>query len=820
MSRPNQFENPPSVLLLQSDSSEGNWVWDALEGDEGPTYWVSRETTLDEGLERADRERPDVLVVDVAWGGEEPAEIVERLGEIPRETAGVVLTDGCSERELRALQIGVEESLDKQHANRDLLYRRIDHAIERHRAGRRLTLIQRAVDAAEEGVVVADAQAPDMPLIFVNEGFVELTGYAYEEVYGENCRFLQCEETDEAKIDEIREAIAEEEPVTVEVINERRDGKKFWNELSISPVHDDDGELTHYLGFQRDVTRRVMVERQLREQRRRLERYGTVVENTTDAVVIKDLEGCYELVNEAFQELVGRAESDIIGRTAREVFGEETGGAIRQREQEIVEAGRVRTYEETIASEEGEKTFLTTSIPIREAGEVAGVVGISRDITERKRMEEHLEQLALYDQLTELPNRTLFADRLEQAVERAERRGTPFAVGFLDLDDFKAVNDSFGHAFGDALMRKVARRLEASVRSEDTVARIGGDEFVMLIEAVDQRDVLDLLGGRLRDQFEPPFEVRGEEVHLSASIGFAYPDDEQWESGEFDYEIEALTRTADQAMYEGKSVGGTTWRVFSPSEKDGRSQRIQRANRIRQGIEDGEFVAHFQPICQLAGESLLGFEVLARWERPDEGLVPPVEFIPLAEQSNLICELGEEIVRQAGRAFREGNEGMGGDENLKLFVNLSTRQLEHSRAVERLIATVGEEVPEDLEVCFEVTETGLLEYRADVAKLRDQGFEVLVDDFGTGYSSLSRIKEMPVDGLKLDMEFVHGIGEQEADRAIAETVVQLGKLLDLPVIAEGIETPEQFEALVEMGCEAGQGFYLAKPKAYERLSKG
>jgi len=810
---------PLSIRIIEDNSEDADRIRTYLDQVTDRRVEVECSERLDEGLARIRAERPAIALVDLTLPDSSPEETIARVGEIPSDVAVVMLTGGPSEAfELDALRRGAEEFLDKNEVDAGRLERCLDHVTQRHAIRRKLELTRRAVDAAGEGVVISDARREDAPIIFANEAFLEMTGYEEDEILGRNCRFLQCEETDQRRVAEIREALEAEEPVTVELLNARKEGTRFWNHLSISPVRDETGQLTHFVGFQRDVTRRVEAERELREHQRRLERYKMIVENTTDAVVVKDAEGRYQLVNESFEHLVGASESEIIGKTAEEVFGSEIGREIRRRGRKTMEAGAIRSYEERVGTEEFQRTFLTTAIPIGEGEEVEGMIGISRDITERKRMQENLERMALYDQLTELPNRALFHDRLEQAIERVRRRGTPFAVGFVDLDDFKAVNDSFGHAAGDELMRKVASRLQASVRSEDTLARVGGDEFILLVEAVDDRKILELVADRLRERFEPPFGIKESEVHVSVSIGFAFPSEEALAEGDFELDVESLIRTADRAMYDAKRVAGTSWRVFAPSSEGTSSRRIQRANRIREGIDQGEFFPHYQPIYRLGDRSVVAVEVLARWEHPERGLVSPGKFIPLAEQSELIGDLGEAVLRRACREFSRAE--MAGPEPgpLKLYVNLSPRQIERRDAVDRLVEVLGTEAPEFVEICFEVTETELLEHRIHVVALIDEGFDIIVDDFGTGYSSLSRIKEMPIDGLKLDMGFVHGITEATADAAIAETVIRLAELLEIPVVAEGIETQAQFARLAEMACDAGQGYWLARPQPFADLA--
>jgi diguanylate cyclase (GGDEF)-like protein/PAS domain S-box-containing protein len=532
-----------------------------------------------------------------------------------------------------------------------------------------------------------------------------------------------------------------------------------------------------------------------------------------------DREGRYQLVNTSIEELFGLPKEKIEGRHIEDVLDDEIASRIAERNEQVIETESGHTFEEQFTFQKEEHTFLTTYLPYHEDGEFMGTCVIARDITERKAMRDELEHQALYDSLTHLPNRALFEDRLEQAARRSKRLEKTFAVAYVDLDDFKVVNDSFGHPAGDRLLKRVADRLCKAIREEDTVARIGGDEFMLLLEGIESRRDLEIVGERLRGTFTPPFEVEGVDVHLSASIGFAYPDTPCWGGGEVEEgHLEQLVRIADRAMYDIKASGKTSWQIFDVSERDSAGGRIHRENEIRRAIQDDEFVAHYQPIYRLADGSIAAAEVLARWRDPDDGFVSPGRFIPIAEQSALIAKLGEAIFECACRDFA-GLQLREDAETFHLFVNLSPRQVESYESMERLVEMARNDAPESLKFHFEVTETDLLENYEQVRRLQDEGFGILVDDFGTGHSSLSRFKRMPVDGLKLDMEFVHGMLDSPVDAAIVETITELGLRLDIPVIAEGIETEGQLQMLKDIDCTAAQGYHLARPQPFDEVSE-
>jgi len=557
----------------------------------------------------------------------------------------------------------------------------------------------------------------------------------------------------------------------------------------------------------------------LRQRERQLEKYRIIVEHSTEAVRMKDGEGRFQLVNERFEELVGRSESELIGRSTSDVYGEEFADLVKERERDVRESGEIRTDEEQGSAEVDDHTMLTTRIPYDVDGELTGTIAIGRDITDQKKKRKHLEKQALFDPMTGLPNRSLFRKRLRQTIKRSRTRGTSFALGFLDVDDFKEVNDSLGHRAGDTLIESIADRLSNQIRRDDTVARVGGDEFTMIFQSVDNAEHLESVGQRLREAFDNPFEIDGSSVYVSVSVGFSLPDLETLLEKPFEESFESMTRSADRAMYRAKERSGSSWRLAGAHAQTGSSRHIHQENRIRESLEQGSFEPYFQPVVNVADRSVVACEMLARWDDPKCGMVSPAEFIPIVENSTLIDDISETLLEQACQAFSELGTGTDSLEEMALYVHLSADQLARPAIFERFEAITEAELPPEIEVAFEVTETALLRHTESAERLRERGFSLLIDDFGTGHLSLSRLKEMPVDGLKLDMEFVHGIGEEAADEAIVETVVALGARLDLRVVAEGVETREQYEYLREVGCSAAQGFLFGRPAPLARLAE-
>jgi diguanylate cyclase (GGDEF)-like protein len=434
---------------------------------------------------------------------------------------------------------------------------------------------------------------------------------------------------------------------------------------------------------------------------------------------------------------------------------------------------------------------------------VAHIVGTT---LERRRTEEAAAHDALHDPLTGLPNRTLLTDRLGQALRRRGRGGPRVAVLFLNLDGFKVVNDSLGHAAGDALLALVGPRLGAALRTGDTVARFGGDSFVVVCEDVAGEAQVHRLADRIAAAFAEPFVVGDEELFVSATTGVVLAT-----GGE---RPEDLLRDADAAMYRAKEAG-RRYEIFDPQVRERAVARLRTESEQRRAIAQDELRVHFQPYWSLPGRRLAGFEALVRWEHPERGLVPPGDFIPIAETSGLIVPIGTWVLRESCRLMAAWKRDRPETAGLQLRVNLSARQVEHPGLIHEVGAALRDHgLPADV-LGLEITEGLLLQDSDTVAAtlrgLKELGVGLVLDDFGTGYSSLSYLKRFPLDQLKIDRAFIGGLEEREEDRAIVQAIVGMAGALGLAVIPEGVETEEQLLALVELGCEFAQGFLLGRP---------
>jgi diguanylate cyclase (GGDEF)-like protein/PAS domain S-box-containing protein len=479
-------------------------------------------------------------------------------------------------------------------------------------------------------------------------------------------------------------------------------------------------------------------------------------------------------------------------------------------EAECARSGEKLVQEYRLRAADGRDVWIRDEMTVvfdRQTGEDPLFYGVFLDVSDRKRMEVELERLALYDPLTGLPNRALFGDRLRHVLAR-RGRDSATAVYFLDLDRFKRINDSLGHGAGDEVLREVAERLSAVVRPEDTVARFGGDEFTVLCESVGGVLEAVSIADRLQRPLRQPLRAGGAELRLSASIGVALVEADDNGDGQH------LIEDADAAMYRAKERGGARTELFDSAMRDNAVRAMRIEQELQRALEQGELRLYYQPSVDLATGQVVGAEALVRWEHPQRGLIVPDRFLGVAEETGLIVPLGMWVMGEACRHLAEW-QSRPETAHLHLSVNLSARELTHPDVVSSVLGCVRESGVDPHSLTIEVTEsTAMADGDTGFRALRDlnsEGIRVAIDDFGTGYSSLEQLRRMPVDIVKVDRSFVSGMSADSTDREIVAAVVGMGRALKLSVVAEGIETPEQAEALRELGCDIGQGFLYAKP---------
>ncbi|MGE4086562.1 MAG: EAL domain-containing protein [Immundisolibacter sp.] len=432
------------------------------------------------------------------------------------------------------------------------------------------------------------------------------------------------------------------------------------------------------------------------------------------------------------------------------------------------------------------------------------------NVIQRQRAEQRLQQLAHYDAVTGLPNRVLFADRLERAMVEADRHGGLIGLIFVDLDRFKSINDGLGHDVGDRLLVRIAERLQNAVRAEDTVARLAGDEFAVLVPNLTRAEDLARVAGKLLEAFESPFEINGQPIRSGASLGLTlYPIDERSASG--------LLRNADAAMYRVKRSGGGRFCFFEPGMTEQATDRLALEADLTRAVERGDLRVSYQPVKALASGRITGVEALVRWQHPERGLMLPSLFIPLAEDCGVIHELGAWVLRRAC----EDMATLAKDQDLRLAVNISVRQLKHPQFEQRVLEVLEQTGFDAGRLTFEITESALFgggEVAADtVRRLAEHGIRFSLDDFGTGYSSLAYLRQLPIDKLKLDPSFIGDDTLSSTDGAIIAAVIALARSLGIDVVAEGVESAPQVELLALHGCDQMQGYLISEPLSVEAL---
>jgi len=597
-------------------------------------------------------------------------------------------------------------------------------------------------------------------------------------------------------------------PQSFEARVRRFDASVIWVRFSVRAFRVEGGEILRYEGALEEVTDRRHAEEALRASE---ERFRSLVQNASDLISILDPDGIVRYESPSHKRFLGISPEDHAGRNVRDLVHPDDREVVDEALRKLIsQPEEVVTFEYRLRHLDGSWRVLeSTASNLLGQPAVSGIVLNSRDITDRKQAEEKLLHDALHDELTGLPNRALFMDRLRQSMERSRREPERLAVVlFLDLDRFKIVNDSLGHLVGDELLIQIADSLAAVLRPADTIARVGGDEFAILLEG--GRDVSDAVrvADRIHERLSEPINLGGHEVFITASIGIAVHTPE--------YERpEDLLRDADTAMYRAKASGRACHVVFNRVMHRFVMARLQLETDLRRAVDRGQLRIHYQPFIDLASGDVAGFEALLRWHHPRRGLLPPDEFLSVAEETGLIVPMGRYVLAEGCRQIRELQRKHPEMASLKLSVNLSNKQFFQADLFEQILEALAVSGLEPSCLGLEITE-GVIIRHADSAasrfsRLKSMGVQLYLDDFGKGYSSLNYLHRFPMDILKIDRSFTSRIEDAEGNLAIVKAIVTLAHQLGMEVVAEGIQTPEQAAKLRTLGCEYGQGFFFSEP---------
>ena len=585
-------------------------------------------------------------------------------------------------------------------------------------------------------------------------------------------------------------------------------GHKIY-EAHAQPVHNSDGEVLAGMLTTQDITEHVTSEMTLREAEAR---YRTLVEHVPAIVYIAGFgaKGPWHYVSPQVNSVLGYTPEEWTTEPVwyRRLHPEDRERVLWEEDKDFESGTDAAHTEYRLLAKDGHVVWVRDeSVIVRDdEGNALFYRGVMFDVTERMQLEEQLTHQAFHDPLTKLPNRALFYDRVEHALARRDRHPGSLAVMFLDLDDFKNVNDAFGHSAGDELLIQVAANLRSSIRAGDTAARFGGDEFAVLLEEADANRTAEV-ARRILSTFDVPFKIGTRSIKVKASIGAVVGEDA-------DEDVDGLIRNADLAMYSAKTEGKARFALFDPSVQAEIASQMRLKAELGSVDMDNDLVIHYQPIVSLMAGNVSGAEALLRWSHPERGLLGPDLFIELAEETGAIVEIGEWVLREACKqATKWAADQPAGA--FSIHVNLSARQLQHASIVDQVARALGDSGLRPENLVLEITESTVLsDWRSvgsQIARLREQGVLVALDDFGTGYSSLSYLQRFPVDILKIDRSFIRALTRDREGFRLTRAIIHLADTLQLITVAEGIETADQLAELNSIGCPLGQGFYLAEP---------
>ncbi|HVR42263.1 MAG TPA: PAS domain S-box protein [Thermoanaerobaculia bacterium] len=646
--------------------------------------------------------------------------------------------------------------------------------------------------------------SPEGTLITANQTLARILGY------GSIGELLQKNLSTEVYFDPIdRELLIDRHAeqgrsAELEILWKRKDGSPVWVQLNAHAVKNERGRVLYYEGFVTDIDTRKRAEATLRTQ-------AIAMEASMDGIAIVDRNLRLTYVNHAFLKLFRyRTAGDLIGSPWSTLYDQDEGERFAADIFPAVSVSGEWRGEAVGRRRNGLQFPQEISLTAIENG---GMIAIVRDITERTHAEEQIKFLAYHDALTSLPNRLLFKDRVVVGISHAQRERGRLAILFLDLDHFKFINDSLGHNVGDRLLQEVAKRIQSTLRESDTVARLGGDEFTILLPSIVEPDDARRVGDKLLEAVRAPLQLEGHEFAVTTSVGVSvYPED--------GVDAETLIKNADTAMYQAKEEGRDTCRMFNAAASARAIERLALEQGLRKALANGEFVMFYQPILELRTGRICGMEALLRWEHPELGIIPPGEFITVAEQTGLMVPIGSWALQTACRQARTWERL--GYTSLTLSVNLSVSQLQHE-LIERVRLALDDSalLPERLEL--EITESGAMQHPERSIQLledvRKLGVRISLDDFGTGHSSLSYLKRFPIDTLKIDQSFVRDLGSDRDTAAIVAAIIAIGHKLRLRVIAEGVELEAQRVFLMENSCDQMQGYLFHGPLPAERFEQ-
>jgi diguanylate cyclase (GGDEF)-like protein/PAS domain S-box-containing protein len=762
----------------------------------------------------AEAEKPDLVLMDIRLKGKmdgiQAAEIMRNSWDLPV----LFLTAFADEPTLRRAQVTDAFGYILKPFEEHELSINIEMALYKHKMESKLrnseSRLRTIFEAAQDGIFLVDAGGK---FIDVNSAGCRMFGHSREVFLQSDMRLIAFP-GDQVTVLTNGHAPAGYGGSSKEYRMRHQNGSEVWVEMTLAPIHSD-GQM-QAIGVLRDITSRKRTLDALRESE---ERYSLAVQGANDGLWDWNLSKGTLYFTPRWKAMLGFAE-DEIGITPEEWQRLIHPDDLVQFKLELTNhlCGLTPHFQNEcrIRTKKGEyRWMLTRGVAVCDSDGVPyRMAGSQTDVTERKLAEQQLLHDAFHDALTGLPNRALFLDRLERTLERARRsQAATFAVLFMDLDRFKLVNDSMGHQAGDRLLVALTKRLQTLLRSADTLARLGGDEFVILLEDLQNPNEAEVVAEGILDELQQPFQLGGQSIFTSVSIGIVI--------GSADYERPAdIIRDADIAMYRAKGAGKARYALFDPDLRERAITRLELEGDLRLALGRHELVVYYQPIVLLETGKVIGFEALLRWFHPVRGLIPPADFIPLAEETGLILSIGRWVLQQACHQLSLWHKQFPTNPPLTMSVNISGKQFAQADLLEQVKQILDDTGVPAQTLKMEITEYLLMENTRSVVstlnRLRELGVQLLIDDFGTGYSSLGYVQHFPIDSIKIDRIFVNQMNNNGSQSGIAHTIIQLARGLGLGTIAEGVETADQLNRLKGMRCESGQGWLFAKAMSVEK----
>lgn len=676
--------------------------------------------------------------------------------------------------------------------------------LERRRNEAQMRTLSKAIEQSPVSVLITDTKGN---IQYANKTLCETTGFEVSEVLGKTPRIFKSNTYSPDFYENMWLKIRNDHEWHGELLNRRKDGSTIWESVSIFGILDETRKVTNYVGLKENITARKEVEK-------RLQLAATVFDSTAEAIIVTDQSDLIQMVNPAFTRITGYTLEEVIGKNPSLLNSGTHGSDFYSSMYDCL--NKTGRWEGEIWNRRKNGEIFPEWMSIvrikDEKDTVIQSVAIFNDITRKKQNEELIFKQANYDLLTGLPNRSLFMDRLKGALQHAKRDGKLVAVLYIDLDGFKWVNETLGHAIGDQFLKIISKRLCKCVRESDTVTRLSADHFIVILTDIANICDVESVIQKIIEKLKIPVEFDHSDASVTASVGVTlFPEDAS--------EPDVLLRNADSAMHLAKAQGSNTYCFFTEEINVKTQRRMRIEKELKNAIKNNEFEVYYQPIIDTEEGNVKGAEALIRWFHPSKGIVSPIDFIPLAEETGLIEPIGEYVLKTVCNQIREWKETPL--EHLNISVNLSPRQCADAASRDRILNVLREAKVEPNKLILEITESMIMEDNHDTANMLEHiktlGIKLSIDDFGTGYSSLGYLKKFNVDILKVDQSFIKGIVDSEDDTELVKAIIAMTQSLHLKAVAEGVETAEQLALLTEMGCDYIQGYFYSKPIPLKRF---